>query len=165
MGCPLEQLAEIHSGGTQDGINHIPLSSFKAVTVHSVFSFEVPDTRFDCRPSFHHAPKAFGCSTFSGFVNMNFGDSSVIVPAIRKRPRMDASSSTTYTIKKNCAKIGFPLYCQLVRPPRLPSAHAPARLMKSMLQSVSVRVLWPLPLTSSQKISLKVDRRGDFILP
>ena len=82
MGCPPEQLAEVHSSGTQDGIDHIPFSSFKAVTIHSVFSFEVPDTRFNCGTSFHPAPETSGCSASSGFIDVNFGISSVIVPAI-----------------------------------------------------------------------------------
>ena len=72
MGCPPEQLAEIHSSGTQDGIYHIPFSSFEAVTVHSVFPLEMPNAWLNRCTSFHPAPEASGCSASCGLIDMNF---------------------------------------------------------------------------------------------
>ena len=82
MGCPPEQLSKIHSGGTQDGIYHISFSSFEAVTVHPVFSFEMSDARFNRCASFHPTPETLSCSASSWFIHMNFDAALVIMPAV-----------------------------------------------------------------------------------
>ena len=53
----LEELGEIHSGGTQQCVFVISLVSVESIAFHSMFGFEVADAWFDGGSSFHPFPE------------------------------------------------------------------------------------------------------------
>jgi hypothetical protein len=67
-----QQLPEIHSGSTEDGIYPVSGNTFQPVAIHSVFLLEMAYSRFYCRPAFHPTPDAFRRSASSTLVNMDF---------------------------------------------------------------------------------------------
>jgi len=68
---PPQQLVEVHPNGAQDGIESITLNLTQAFAVHSMLSFQMPDSRLDRRSSFHPPPQALGDKPAVAFIDMD----------------------------------------------------------------------------------------------
>ena len=67
----VEQLAEIHTRRTQDGIDVTSEYPEQSVSIHPMFLFHVSDSRLDRSPSPHPFPKYTGCIPPPPFVDMD----------------------------------------------------------------------------------------------
>src|SRR5207302_9262071 len=52
---PPQQLAEVVTGGAQDGVDFVAFLTGQIVAVHAIVTFQVTDRRLDGRTTFEHA--------------------------------------------------------------------------------------------------------------
>ena len=67
----LEELADVHSCHTQDGIVHVSFFTPEAIAFKSVFGFEVSYTWLNGGSPFHPFPESLGCFPSGFLVDMN----------------------------------------------------------------------------------------------
>ena len=77
-----QELLEVHSGGTEDGVDGIALRPFEPVAFEAVFALEVTDGGFDGGAAFHPSPERLRGRAPAAFVDMHLLGSAVIVSAI-----------------------------------------------------------------------------------
>jgi hypothetical protein len=80
--CPPQQLVEVHPNGAQNGIEPVAHNPVEAVAVHSVLSFQVPDSRLYRRTPFHPPPQALGGPPAVAFVDMDLNLSRISMPPV-----------------------------------------------------------------------------------
>jgi len=66
-----QQLAEVHPGSAQNGIDPVSGNTLETVAIHAVLGFQVPNARLNGGSALHPAPKAFGCPSPTAFIDMD----------------------------------------------------------------------------------------------